>query len=80
MATDKSVGRAEAMRRSMLAMIESGDAKDVHPAHWAPFVVVGEGSAHSQTLEAAPTRAKKGARKARGGEHLDWAVEFLRQR
>ena len=39
-AADRSVGRAEALRRSMLALIESGQA---HPAYWAPFVVVGEG-------------------------------------
>jgi CHAT domain-containing protein/tetratricopeptide (TPR) repeat protein len=44
MSADKSVGRAEAMRHSMLAMIESGDPKEAHPAYWAPFVVVGEGS------------------------------------
>jgi CHAT domain-containing protein/tetratricopeptide (TPR) repeat protein len=44
MASDKSVGRAEAMRRSMVAMIESGNPKGAHPAYWAPFVVVGEGS------------------------------------
>ena len=44
MSSDKSVGRAEAMRRSMLAMIETGDAQEAHPAYWAPFVVVGEGS------------------------------------
>ena len=42
---DKSVGRSEAMRRSMLAMIESGNLKEAHPAYWAPFVVVGEGAA-----------------------------------
>ena len=50
MASDKSVGRAEAMRRSMLAMIESGDPKEAHPAYWAPFVVVGEGSPELNTL------------------------------
>ena len=32
MSSDKSVGRAEAIRRSMLAMIESGAANEVHPA------------------------------------------------
>jgi len=50
MASDKSVGRAEAMRRSMLAMIESGDPKEAHPAYWAPFVVVGEGTPELNTL------------------------------
>ena len=41
-AADPSIGRAEALRRSMLALVEGGQA---HPAHWAPFVVVGEGAA-----------------------------------
>ena len=50
MASDKSIGRAEAMRRSMLAMIESGDPKEAHPAYWAPFIVVGEGSPELSTL------------------------------
>jgi hypothetical protein len=44
MASGQSVGRAEALRQSMLAMIESGDPNEAHPAYWAPFVVVGEGS------------------------------------
>jgi CHAT domain-containing protein/tetratricopeptide (TPR) repeat protein len=34
-------GRAEAMRRSMLALIDEG----LPPASWAPFVIVGEGGA-----------------------------------
>ena len=45
MASDKRVGRAEAMRQSMLAMIDNGEAYEAHPAVWAPFVVVGEGAA-----------------------------------
>ena len=39
-ARDKSVGRSEALRRAMLAMINTGG----HPASWAPFIVVGEGA------------------------------------
>jgi hypothetical protein len=27
----------------MLAMINGGKAERAHPAHWAPFIVVGEG-------------------------------------
>ncbi len=42
---DKAVGRAEAMRQSMLALIDKGEPKEAHPAFWAPFVVVGEGGA-----------------------------------
>jgi CHAT domain-containing protein len=45
MAADKSVGRAEAMRQSMLALIDKGTADETQPAYWAPFVVVGEGAA-----------------------------------
>jgi CHAT domain-containing protein len=45
MASDRSVGRAEAMRQAMLALIDKDEANGVHPAFWAPFVVVGEGGA-----------------------------------
>ena len=48
MAADKSVARAEAMRQSMLALIDRGAPYEAHPAFWAPFVVVGEGAARSQ--------------------------------
>jgi CHAT domain-containing protein len=42
---DKKLGRAEALRRAMLAMIDKGKPHEAHPAYWAPFVVVGEGAA-----------------------------------
>ncbi|PPD31319.1 MAG: hypothetical protein CTY20_00850 [Hyphomicrobium sp.] len=50
MTHDKSIGRAEAMRRAMLAvMADTSRPKDWvpawHPSVWAPFVVVGEGGA-----------------------------------
>jgi CHAT domain-containing protein/tetratricopeptide (TPR) repeat protein len=45
MAADKRIGRAEAMRQSMLALIDKGEPYEAHPAFWAPFVVVGEGGA-----------------------------------
>jgi len=44
MARDPKVGRAEAMRRSMLALINKGRPEEAHPSYWAPFVVVGEGA------------------------------------
>jgi CHAT domain-containing protein/tetratricopeptide (TPR) repeat protein len=44
MARDARVGRAEAMRRAMLALIQSG-TQEAHPSFWAPFAVVGEGAA-----------------------------------
>jgi CHAT domain-containing protein len=45
LAADKKVGRAEAMRQSMLLMIDAGSPREAHPSYWAPFVVVGEGGA-----------------------------------
>jgi CHAT domain-containing protein len=45
MSNDAKVGRAEAMRRSMVALIDKGTPEETHPAYWAPFVVVGEGAA-----------------------------------
>jgi hypothetical protein len=50
MATDKSIGRSEALRRSMLALIDKGEPQEAHPAYWAPFVVVGEGSSEPSAL------------------------------
>jgi CHAT domain-containing protein len=38
-----AVGRAEALRRSMLALVDGGGAA-ARPAYWAPFVVVGDGN------------------------------------
>jgi CHAT domain-containing protein len=43
--SDRTVGRAEAMRQSMLTMIDKGEPNEAHPKYWAPFVVVGEGAA-----------------------------------
>jgi CHAT domain-containing protein/Tfp pilus assembly protein PilF len=43
-ARNKSIGRAEAVRLAMLGMIDNGETAEAHPAMWAPFVVVGEGS------------------------------------
>ena len=43
-AAKSGVGRAEALRRSMLALMEDdGKPFYAHPMFWAPFVVVGEG-------------------------------------
>ncbi len=44
-AADRAIGRAEAMRQSMLDLIDHGKPEEAHPANWAPFVVVGEGGA-----------------------------------
>jgi CHAT domain-containing protein len=40
------VGKAEALRRSMLALINDAQHPELaHPIFWAPFVIVGEGGA-----------------------------------
>jgi CHAT domain-containing protein len=36
------IGRAEALRRSMLSLITTGKEYEAHPAFWAPLVLVGE--------------------------------------
>ena len=44
--SDPKLGRAEALRRAMLAyMNDATDPLSAYPALWAPFVVVGEGTA-----------------------------------
>ena len=46
MKSDPSLGRAEALRRAILAyMDDKSDPRHANPAYWAPFVVVGEGAA-----------------------------------
>jgi CHAT domain-containing protein len=43
--SNKSIGRAEAFRRAMLALIDDKQRPwAAHPSVWAPFVVVGEGA------------------------------------
>ena len=39
------LGRADALRRAMLALVDKGSVATAHPAAWAPFVVIGEGGA-----------------------------------
>lgn len=41
---DETIGRAEALRRSILAFIDNPDRpENAHPERWAPFILVGEG-------------------------------------
>jgi CHAT domain-containing protein len=45
---DPQLGRAEALRRAMLAyMNDATSPLNAYPALWAPFVVVGEGAGQS---------------------------------
>ena len=41
--TEPQISKAEALRPSMLALIDGGEPRAAHPSYWAPFVVVGEG-------------------------------------
>ena len=47
LAKDPGIGRAEALRRSMLALLDDTNAPPhfAHPLVWAPFSLVGEGGA-----------------------------------
>ncbi|MBO0742469.1 MAG: CHAT domain-containing protein, partial [Hyphomicrobiaceae bacterium] len=45
MTAKPQIGRAEALRLSMKALIDTGAIWQAHPSQWAPFVVVGEGAA-----------------------------------
>jgi CHAT domain-containing protein len=46
LAKDPSIGRAEALRRSMMAMLDPENPPEfAHPSAWAPFVLAGEGGA-----------------------------------
>ena len=59
----KRIGRAEAFRNSMRDLIEGGTPAEAHPSQWAPFVVVGEGSAGVRLASAAEPPAVVGSQK-----------------
>ncbi len=41
---DGRIGQSEALRRAIVRIVETGLSEQTHPAYWAPFVVVGEGT------------------------------------
>jgi len=47
MQSDRTIGRAEALRRATLAYMNDASAPLNTFAFWAPFEVVGEGAARS---------------------------------
>ena len=87
-ARDFKLGRAEALRRAMLTLIDKGEPHELHPAYWAPFVVVGEGSGEvpAQSVfsitrpEAPPTKTKERqpTRPATKSEAPGWETEVSR--
>jgi CHAT domain-containing protein/Tfp pilus assembly protein PilF len=47
LAANKSMSKAEALRETMLAMIDNdADIGDAHPSYWAPFSIIGYGGSH----------------------------------
>ena len=42
--SDSRLGKARALQRAMLGMIDSGEVREAHPALWAPFSLFGEGA------------------------------------
>jgi tetratricopeptide (TPR) repeat protein/CHAT domain-containing protein len=91
---DASIGRADALRRAMVALIERGEPHEAHPAYWAPFVLVGEGSADvlaspplaTSSINPGPVPPKKAAPSApqqtRPSKRVappDWRTEIWRE-
>jgi CHAT domain-containing protein len=85
MADEKSIGRSEALRRSMLALIEKGAPQEAHPAYWAAFFVVGEGGPQLTVLTTSsvvsgpqsPTKPQR--RPLKKLAPADWRKEVWRQ-
>jgi hypothetical protein len=54
LSANPQIGRAEALRRSMVELVTKGAPPDAPLANWAPFVLVGEGGGkrkHSAAAE-----------------------------
>jgi hypothetical protein len=50
MSTGNGIGRAEALRRSMAALVRENEP-NAHPQIWAPFFVVGDGARGSRPAQ-----------------------------
>jgi CHAT domain-containing protein/tetratricopeptide (TPR) repeat protein len=74
MRANAGLGRAEALRRSMIALLQDASNEAyAHPAVWAPFVVVGEGGdnlASASTTSAYVTAREAASPVASGAEVL----------
>ncbi len=65
-AENPGIARAEALRRSMLALMNDTDNPHfAHPMFWAPFVVVGEGGVPMRTAAGAVSLPKTNIQKRR---------------
>ncbi|WP_439407713.1 tetratricopeptide repeat protein [Bradyrhizobium sp. DASA03076] len=50
--SDPGIGRAEALRRAMLAYLgDTANPENAYPAFWGPFSIIGEGAARRDTPE-----------------------------
>jgi CHAT domain-containing protein/tetratricopeptide (TPR) repeat protein len=86
MSSNRTLGRSEALRRSMLTMIQQGELHQAHPVYWSPFIVVGEGAAaegplSTSSIAAVPApqpRAKPRVRPAKKPATSDWRKEIWR--
>jgi CHAT domain-containing protein len=85
-ATHPGIGPALAFRNSMKALITNGALEHAHPSHWAPFVVVGEGTAEEFPLLTSsvvpgaemPSPAKPKSRSVKKTPASSWQKEIWR--
>jgi CHAT domain-containing protein/tetratricopeptide (TPR) repeat protein len=86
LSSNPQIGRAEALRRSMVELITKGQPQEAHPANWAPFVLVGEGGAMQQEnpiaelpATAPPRPVVRTKKPVRTPDSPDWRTNVWRQ-